>query len=78
MEALPGQASVRFLADRARPRAPSLMAPLTVMTRPRTQEFLVIEGGVPLTGTIRPEGNKNSALALLAATATWGSAGRRL
>ena len=32
------------------------------------QEFLVIEGGVPLTGTIRPEGNKNSALALLAAT----------
>ena len=38
------------------------------MTRPRTQEFLVIEGGVPLTGTIRPEGNKNSALALLAAT----------
>ena len=50
-------------------RAPSpCMTPLTVMTRPRTQEFLVIEGGVPLTGTIRPEGNKNSALALLAAT----------
>ena len=43
------------------------MTPLTVMTRPRTQEFLVIEGGVPLTGTIRPEGNKNAALALLAA-----------
>ena len=38
------------------------------MTRPRTQEFLVIEGGVPLTGTIRPEGNKNAALTLLAAT----------
>ena len=37
------------------------------MTRPRTQEFLVIEGGVPLTGTIRPEGNKNAALALLPA-----------
>jgi len=44
------------------------MTPLTVMTRPRTQEFLVIEGGVPLTGTIRPEGNKNAALTLLAAT----------
>jgi UDP-N-acetylglucosamine 1-carboxyvinyltransferase len=44
------------------------MTPLTVMTPPRTQEFLVIEGGVPLTGTIRPEGNKNAALTLLAAT----------
>src|SRR5262245_36474193 len=44
------------------------MTPLTVMSRPRTQEFLVIEGGVPLTGTIRPEGNKNAALPLLAAT----------
>jgi UDP-N-acetylglucosamine 1-carboxyvinyltransferase len=44
------------------------MTPLTVMTRPRTQEFLVIEGGVPLAGTIRPEGNKNAALTLLAAT----------
>ncbi|MDX6572469.1 MAG: UDP-N-acetylglucosamine 1-carboxyvinyltransferase, partial [Gaiellales bacterium] len=44
------------------------MTPLTVMTRPRTQEFLVIEGGVPLAGSIRPEGNKNAALTLLAAT----------
>ena len=68
-EAPRGQAPVRFprvAPDRAAPSP--CMTPLTVMTRPRTQEFLVIEGGVPLTGTIRPEGNKNSALALLAAT----------
>src|SRR3954454_15163419 len=54
--------------SRSTARPPFLMAPLTVMTRPRTQEFLVIEGGVPLAGTIRPEGNKNAALTLLAAT----------
>ena len=39
-----------------------------LMTRARPQDYLVIEGGVPLTGTIRPEGNKNAALPLLAAT----------
>ena len=67
--ALPEGASVRFPAEQRLDRAlPSRMTPLTVMTRPRTQEFLVIEGGVPLTGTIRPEGNKNAALTLLAAT----------
>ncbi len=62
---------------RSTARAPSpCMASLTVMTRPRPQEFLVIEGGVPLHGTIRPEGNKNSALALLAATLLTAEPGR--
>ncbi|MBI5349034.1 MAG: UDP-N-acetylglucosamine 1-carboxyvinyltransferase, partial [Chloroflexi bacterium] len=31
-------------------------------------EQFVIEGGTPLTGTVRPAGNKNSALPLLAAS----------
>jgi UDP-N-acetylglucosamine 1-carboxyvinyltransferase len=43
--------------------------PLTaVLTRPRHQDYFVIEGGTPLSGSIRPEGNKNAALPLLAAT----------
>src|SRR5687767_201616 len=44
----------------AQPRAPE--------TRPTTMEKLLIEGGVPLSGTIVPAGNKNAALPLLAAS----------
>src|SRR4051812_8776954 len=36
--------------------------------RTRVQDYFVIEGGVPLQGRIRPEGNKNAALPLLAAS----------
>jgi UDP-N-acetylglucosamine 1-carboxyvinyltransferase len=39
-----------------------------LMTRARPQDYFVIEGGGPIAGRIRPEGNKNSALPLLAAT----------
>jgi UDP-N-acetylglucosamine 1-carboxyvinyltransferase len=39
-----------------------------ISSRARTQDFFVIEGGRPLSGRIRPEGNKNAALPLLAAT----------
>src|SRR3954449_3169751 len=40
-------------------------------TRParrRLMEKFVIEGGVPLSGTVQPAGNKNSALPILAAS----------
>ena len=43
----------------AQPRGPS---PSTLM------EKLLIEGGVPLSGTIVPAGNKNAALPMLAAS----------
>src|SRR3712207_7756341 len=43
----------------AQPRGPS---PSTLM------EKLLIEGGVPLSGTVVPAGNKNAALPLLAAS----------
>src|SRR4051812_19272932 len=36
--------------------------------RTRVQDYFVIEGGAPLAGRIRPEGNKNAALPLLAAS----------
>jgi UDP-N-acetylglucosamine 1-carboxyvinyltransferase len=39
-----------------------------LMTRARPQDYFVIEGGGPISGRIRPEGNKNAALPLLAAT----------
>ena len=38
------------------------------LARRSTMEKLVIEGGVPLSGTIVPAGNKNAALPLLAAS----------
>src|SRR3982751_6749769 len=38
------------------------------LARRSTMEKLVIEGGVPLSGTIVPAGNKNAALPLLACT----------
>jgi len=37
-----------------------------LMTRARPQDYFVIEGGGPISGRIRPEGNKNAALPLLA------------
>jgi UDP-N-acetylglucosamine 1-carboxyvinyltransferase len=37
-------------------------------SRTQSRDYFVIEGGAPLAGVIRPEGNKNSALPLLAAT----------
>jgi UDP-N-acetylglucosamine 1-carboxyvinyltransferase len=39
-----------------------------LMTRARPQDYFVIEGGGPISGRVRPEGNKNAALPLLAAT----------
>ena len=36
--------------------------------KPTTNERFVIEGGHPLQGEIRPAGNKNAALPILAAT----------
>src|SRR4051794_6525888 len=40
---------------------------MPLATRERTVETFVIEGGTPLSGTVRPAGNKNAALPLLAA-----------
>jgi UDP-N-acetylglucosamine 1-carboxyvinyltransferase len=40
---------------------------MAVATRDSTMETFVIEGGVPLSGTVRPTGNKNAALPILAA-----------
>src|SRR5690348_16202951 len=37
-------------------------------SRTQSRDYFIIEGGAPLAGVIRPEGNKNSALPLLAAT----------
>src|SRR5262249_29857858 len=45
-----------------------LPATLVSPSRTAAQDFFVIEGGAPLSGRIRPEGNKNAALPLLAAT----------
>jgi UDP-N-acetylglucosamine 1-carboxyvinyltransferase len=50
------------LASRRR-RGPLVGRP----TRPKTMEKFVIEGGVPLSGTLTPAGNKNGALPALAA-----------
>ena len=40
---------------------------MAIATREGTLETFVIEGGVPLSGTVRPAGNKNAALPTLAA-----------
>src|SRR5437763_12015778 len=40
---------------------------MTTATREGTVEAFLIEGGRPLSGTIRPAGNKNAALPILAA-----------
>ncbi len=42
--------------------------PLTIRRRPKLMEKFVIEGGVPLSGTMYPAGNKNGALPILAAS----------
>src|SRR6202142_4503078 len=42
--------------------------PLTGGRRPKLMEKFVIEGGVPLSGTMVPAGNKNGALPILAAS----------
>jgi UDP-N-acetylglucosamine 1-carboxyvinyltransferase len=43
-------------------------APFTEGRRPKLMEKFVIEGGVPLSGTMVPAGNKNGALPILAAS----------
>src|SRR5580700_458700 len=43
-------------------------SPLTNRRRPKLMEKFVIEGGVPLSGTMVPAGNKNGALPILAAS----------
>ena len=40
---------------------------MAIATREGTVETFVIEGGVPLSGRVRPAGNKNAALPILAA-----------
>ncbi len=40
---------------------------MAIASREGTVETFVIEGGVPLSGTVRPAGNKNAALPILAA-----------
>src|SRR4030088_1472218 len=64
------------LAHRSGPAAPQASAPTASLGGPRfspsragsppTEKF-VVEGGVPLSGTIVPAGNKNGALPILAA-----------
>ncbi len=51
------------LAARSRPVPPG-----TAARAPRLMEKFVIEGGAPLSGTVRPSGNKNGALPILAAS----------
>lgn len=51
------------LATRSRPAPPG-----TAARAPRLMEKFVIEGGAPLSGTVRPSGNKNGALPILAAS----------
>src|SRR3712207_9552821 len=41
---------------------------LGTLAAPLTMEKFVIEGGVPLSGTVVPAGNKNGALPILAAS----------
>src|SRR5579864_3635909 len=69
------------LAERSQPARPPLSASPATLSRPRrpvtaprnrdprsiTLQKFVIEGGVPLSGTIVPAGNKNGALPILAA-----------
>ena len=40
---------------------------MAVASREGIVDTFVIEGGVPLSGTVRPAGNKNAALPMLAA-----------
>ena len=42
--------------------------PTGLDTRRYTMEQFIIEGGIPLSGTVVPSGNKNAALPILAAT----------
>src|SRR5215203_2822619 len=42
-------------------------SPFRASRKPPLMEKFVIQGGVPLSGTVRPAGNKNAALPLLAA-----------
>src|SRR6266536_6391919 len=58
----PGRAGDRHSGRES--RYPHAMA---VATRDSTMETFVIEGRVPLSGTVRPTGNKNAALPILAA-----------
>ena len=45
-----------------------LDVPISMLSSgPRVQDYFVIEGGAPLSGRIKPEGNKNAALPLIAA-----------
>src|SRR5918996_944698 len=46
---------------------PGRTVPRSAPSLPLLMEKLVIEGGVPLSGTVVPAGNKNAALPLLAA-----------
>src|SRR6187397_2170938 len=41
---------------------------MSTATREGTVEAFLIEGGYPLSGTVRPAGNKNAALPILAAS----------
>src|SRR5918998_3941288 len=54
--------------ERGSDMAVNLAQPRVPEARPTTMEKLLIEGGVPLSGTIVPAGNKNAALPLLAAS----------
>src|SRR5436305_9741454 len=51
---------------------PATLGPSHPQSRAIPMEKFVIEGGVPLSGTIVPAGNKNGALPLLAATVLTG------
>src|SRR5581483_536868 len=56
------------LAQRTGPAAVAALESLPAsLAQPPVMEKFVIEGGVPLSGTIVPAGNKNGALPILAA-----------
>src|SRR5207302_11285501 len=58
------------IAKRFGPASPRLRPPLATLATPPlapVMEKFIIEGGVPLSGTVTPAGNKNGALPILAA-----------
>src|SRR5439155_1021471 len=57
----------RIAPSRTTARAPATVMPQTAVADAVMESF-VIEGGQPLTGSLRPAGNKNRALPILAAS----------
>src|SRR5918997_5464427 len=66
--AQPSTRAAGAASSAAAPVSPTARPFAPVTPQPPLMEKFVIEGGVPLTGTVVPAGNKNAALPLLAAS----------